>query len=42
MACIMGYPAAHDNAALRKLPEQKDMEIVGRKNVVVFFILPSG
>ena len=41
MACIMGYPAAHNNAALRKLPEQKDMEIVGRKNVVVF-ILPSG
>ncbi|PNC77600.1 hypothetical protein CXT98_11115 [Akkermansia muciniphila] len=42
MACIMGCPAAHNNAALRKLPEQKDMEIVGRKNVVVFFILPSG
>ena len=42
MACIMGYPAAHNNAALRELPEQEDMEIVGRKNVVVFFILPSG
>ena len=42
MACIMGCPAAHNNAALRELPEQEDMEIVGRKNVVVFFILPSG
>jgi hypothetical protein len=42
MACIMGCPAAHNNAALRELPEQQDMEIVGRKNVVVFFILPSG
>ena len=29
MACIMGCPAAHNNAALRKLPEQQDMEIVG-------------
>ena len=42
MACIMGCPAAHNNAALRELPEQEDMEIVGRKNIVVFFILPSG
>ena len=30
------------DAALRELPEQEDMEIVGRKNIVVFFILPSG
>lgn len=37
MACIMGCPAAHNNAALRELPEQEDMEIVGRKNIVVFF-----
>lgn len=42
MACTMGCPAAHNNAALRELPEQEDMEIVGRKNIVVFFILPSG
>ena len=43
MACIMGCPAAHNNAALRKLPEQQDMEIVGRKNVVVFsYCRPAG
>lgn len=43
MACIMGYPAAHNNAALRELLEQKDMEIVGRKNVVVFsYCRPAG
>ena len=27
MACIMGCPAAHNNAALRELPEQEDMEL---------------
>lgn len=36
MACIMGCPAAHNNAALRELPEQEDMEIVGRKTSLFF------